>query len=277
MINNYFKTTIFLAALTSLLVLLGYFIGGSTVALIFFGISIIFNLGIYWFSSSLALKMARAREVSVDELPFVKNALLELCSKMNIPLPKVYVSDQMQPNAFATGRNPANSAICFTRGILQALNEEELTGVMAHELAHIKNRDTLISTIAAVIAGGVSALAEIAFWFGGGDENGNPLVGLLTWIFAPIAATLIQLAISRSREFAADATAARYTGNPSGLSNALLKLEEYGKQIPMKTNPATASLYISNPFKGRNRMDWFSTHPSTEKRISKIMSLQLKG
>lgn len=267
-----FKTGLFFAVLTALLILLGYFLSGVTGALVFFGISLMMNLGMYWFSSTIALKMSGAEEVPEGELVTLREDMIELSQKMQIPIPKLYISHELQPNAFATGRNPSNSAVCFTQGILQVLNREELRSVMAHELAHIKNRDVLLSTIASVFAGAISSFAQIGMFFGG-DEERNPIVDLLVILLAPITATIIQLAISRSREYLADATAAKFTGEPESLVSALEKIHNYSVQVPMNVNPALSSLYISNPFSGGALMSLFSTHPLLEKRTKRLLSI----
>lgn len=272
-ILNLFKTGALFAVLTAILMSLGYvFFGGTTGALIFLVISAAINIGMFWYSDKIALKMSRSVEIDETQYPQIFQMARDLTGKMEIPMPRLYISPEMQPNAFATGRSPKNSAVSFTQGLVENLSYEEIEGVFAHELAHIKNRDTLISTLAAIFAGAVSNIANIGIFFGGSDDN-NPLVSLLLIIVAPIAAMLIQLAISRSREYQADATAAKYTGNPSGLSNALRRIEGMARQAPMNVNPSMSSLYISNPLKSGFIGQLFSTHPPTEKRVQKLNKL----
>ncbi len=275
MFNNYFKTTMLLAGLTSLLGVVGYFLGGSSGIVMFLGFGIIMNFVSYWFSSNIALAMNGAKKVSKSDFPSLYTDVEELSGKMGIPVPKVYVSNQPQPNAFATGRSPKSSAVCFTKGLLDHLNREEVKGVVAHELAHIKNYDILTSTIAAMIAGVISSMANVFMFsnmFGGNSENRNGgILGMLVvMILAPLSATLIQFAISRTREYSADATAAKYVGSPDGLMSALEKIEGFARQIPMDVNPAFSSLYIQNPLSKGAFVQLFSTHPPTSKRIAEL-------
>lgn len=275
-ISPIFKTGILFAGLTALLVLVGYLINGVGGAVFFLIFSIILNIGSFWFSDKIAIAMSGGREITQKEAPELFNDVSELSKKMNIKLPRIFISPQMQPNAFATGRGPEKGVVCFTQGILQILDREELRGVIAHELAHIKNRDVLLSTIVAVMAGAISSIAQIGLFFGSDSENRNPLVSLLVFIFAPISAMLIQLSISRSREYLADATAAKFTSNPKGLADALVKLENYTQRMPqIESNPALASLYIQNPLRGESIMQLFSTHPSTRKRVEKLLGIDL--
>lgn len=274
-ILNYFKVTVLLSGLTALLVGIGYLIGGVAGSLVFFALSLVMNIGSYWFSDKLALRFANASPLDASLYPDLVHDTEELCSKMNIPIPKLYISPDAQPNAFATGRNAKNSAVCFTEGILRSLERNEVRGVLAHELGHIKNSDVLLSTIASVIAGAISAIANIGIFFtpSSDDDGINPITQLLLIIIAPIAASVVQLAISRQREYLADYTAAKYTGEPSSLADALKKINYYANQIPMhNTNQGMASLYISNPFRGGGLRDLFSTHPSMDKRIQKLKS-----
>lgn len=270
-----FKTGVLFAALTALFVLIGYFFNGVSGAIFFLIISILMNVGTFWFSDRIAIMMSGGREIKESELPELYKDVRDLAEKMNLPMPKVYISPQIQPNAFATGRGPKKGVVCFTQGILQILDREELRGVIAHELAHIKNRDVLLSTIVAVIAGAISSIVQLSFWFGGSNsENRNPIISILIFIFAPLAAMLIQLAISRSREYLADETAAITIGSGKGLANALLKLEYNIKRMPeINTNPAMASLYIQNPFRGESIFALFSTHPTTKSRVDKLMKI----
>jgi len=240
------------------------------------------NLFAYWFSDKIVLKMYRAQEVREHEAPELYSIVRRLAQKVEMPLPKVYVINQDQPNAFATGRNPGHAAVAVTTGIMKILSREELEGVIGHELAHVKHRDILIGTIAATIAGAISYLAYMAKWamiFGGrggdDDEGGNPLVAIVMMIVAPIAAMLIQMAISRSREFTADEGGARIAGNARYLSDALKKLDMASKRIPMEAQPATAHMFIVNPLSGKGFTKLFSTHPPMEERIARLESMTL--
>jgi heat shock protein HtpX len=272
---NLFKTGILFAILTAILLAIGYFIGGTDALLPFFIISLVMNVASYWFSSSIALKMARARPLDPDEAPEIHEVVRELSGRMNIPTPKLYTSDDPQPNAFATGRNPSNGVVCVTSGLIKLLDHAETKGVIAHELSHIKNRDILTGTIAAVMAGAISYFAHMGMFFSGNDDDrGSSAGNILVIILAPIAATLVQLAISRSREYAADEGAALATKEPMELAEALQKIEGYAHQLPMRANPALASLYIQNPFKGGGMLEWFSTHPPTAKRVARLQAIQ---
>jgi heat shock protein HtpX len=274
------RTTILLASLTGLLVVVGALIGGASMALVFLGIAAVINLGAFWFSDKLALKMSRAQPLSEDEAPGLYQMVRELTTRAELPMPKLYMIPQDQPNAFATGRNPKNSAVAVTRGITRLLSEDELRGVIAHELAHIRNRDVLIQSVAATIGGAITYLAYMIFWVGrGGGNNGIlGLVGLLAmWLLAPIAASLIQMSISRQREYSADATGASICGNPESLASALLRLEEGAKAIPMdpmKVNESTEPLYIVKPFRGRGLASLFSTHPPIEERVRRLRQMR---
>lgn len=272
------KTAVLMAGLTALLVVAGRAIGGYSGMIAFLAIGLVMNLVSYWFSDSIALRMAGAREVSEAEAPQLHGMVAELATYARLPKPRVYIIDSPTPNAFATGRDPQHAAVAATTGIIQMLTRQELAGVMAHELAHIKNRDTLIATIASVMAGAISSLAQMAMWFGfsrsDDDEGGNPFGGLLMLIIAPIAAMLIQFAISRQREFAADATGARIVGDPTALANALRKLEMGVEMRPMvEANPAQASLYIVNPFNAGGLANLFSTHPPVAERVARLLEL----
>jgi heat shock protein HtpX len=281
-IMNYLKTVILLGSLTGLFLLAGSFFGttGLIIGLVF---ALVMNFGSYWFSDKIILKMYNAKEVTKSQDPALYSTVKNIAEEANIPVPKIYIIDTQTSNAFATGRNPENSAIALTKGIIELLNEEELKGVIAHELAHIKNRDTLIATIAATIAGVISFIASMAQWaaifggFGGSDDDGPGLVQMLFLaILTPIIATIIQLAISRSREYHADASAAKYLKNSKGLSEALQKISQDVKRMPMKEgNQTTASLFIINPFKARNFMKLFSTHPATEDRIARLNKIKV--
>jgi len=240
------------------------------------------NVGAYWFSDKIVLTMYRAKEVEPGEVPELYNIVRELVASANLPMPKLYITPQSSPNAFATGRNPKHAAVCVTQGILNLLNREELKGVIAHELSHIKNRDTLIMTVAATIAGAITMLASWARWtaiFGGFGSRGgrsrdsNILGYLFMLIVAPIAAMLIQLAISRSREYAADKRGAYIAKSPMGLANALLKLERGSRVYPMQTNHTTAHLFIVNPLRGKGFQALFSTHPPVQKRVEILKNM----
>lgn len=278
MLISTIKTTLLLSALTALLVFAGYVIGGSSGAIIFFLISLVTNFVSFFFSDKIALAMSGAKPLSENQAPEIFEDVREISRSMGIPSPRLYYTEDIQPNAFATGRDYNHSAVAVTAGLLQVLDRNEVRGVLAHELAHIKNRDVLISTIAAVIAGTISSLAQIGIFFGGGsdDENRNPIVFLLALILAPISAVIIQLSISRTREYKADETAARYTKEPQYLANALEKIHTSVKQgLPIHTNDALSSLYIQNPFRAGGLTSLFSTHPPVEKRIARLMSLKV--
>lgn len=280
---NRMKTFMLMAGLTALFVVIGKALGGQTGMFIAFGLALAMNFFSYWFSDKIVLKMYRAQEVSEHEQPALFSIVRSLATRANLPMPKVYVIPGEQPNAFATGRNPEHSAVAVTEGIMRILDRDELAGVIGHELAHIKHRDILIGTIAATIAGAISMIANMAQWamiFGAGrsdDEEGqNPIAMLVSIIVAPIAAMLIQMAISRSREYMADEEGARIAGNPRYLSNALRKLHMASQQIPLTATPATAHMFIVSPFSGGGALlSLFSTHPPMEKRIARLESLRL--
>ncbi|NOY63790.1 MAG: zinc metalloprotease HtpX [Nitrospirae bacterium] len=280
---NTVKTFVLLLALTLFFVWLGGALGGKTgmtIAIIFAGMM---NFFAYWFSDRVVLAMYRAKEVTEAEAPELYSIVRRLAQKANIPMPRVYIINAEQPNAFATGRSPKHAAVAVTTGIMNILTPEELSGVIGHELAHIKHRDILISTVAATIAGAISYLAQMAQWaliFGGfrgdDDEGGNPIVALLMMIIAPIVALIVQMAISRSREFAADAGGARIAGNPRYLASALRKLEWASQKVPMNNaNPATSHLFIVNPLSGKSLVKLFSTHPPIEERIARLEAMSL--
>lgn len=273
---NQFKTAILLATLSALFIVIGGYFGGNiglTVALIF---AIAFNLFSYFFSDKIVLSMYRAREITEADNPRLYSMVREVAIKANIPMPRVYIIEEESPNAFATGRNPKHSAVAFTTGILRLLDERELKGVIAHEIAHIKNRDILISTIAAIIVSAITYLVEIVKWsmiFRTSDrENHNPIVDILIILLAPIAAVIIQMAISRSREYLADETGARFIRDPIALANALDKIQSYAYRVPLETNPSTSHLFIIPPvLEGLFKL--FSTHPPTEERIKRLKQL----
>lgn len=270
-----------LAALTAIFMGVGFLIGGSSGALIAFVVAAGMNLFSYWNADKLALAMNRAREVDERTAPEFYRLVRDLSARAGLPMPRVYVADNPQPNAFATGRNPEHAAVCATTGLLQMLSREEIAGVMAHELGHVKNRDTLTMTITATLAGAVSMLANFAFFFGGmgGNRNNNPLgiVGVLVAaIVAPLAALLVQMAISRTREYSADRAGAEISGRPEALASALAKIESAAERIPnlaAERNPAAAHLYIINPLSGSRMDNLFSTHPATENRIAALMAM----
>jgi heat shock protein HtpX len=277
---NIMKTFMLMLLLTLLLVFGGAAIGGQrgmTYALL---MAFAMNFITYFFSDKIVLKMYRAQEVNEAEAPVLYRIVKRLTQKAGMPMPKVYIIPDDSPNAFATGRNPKHAAVAATQGIMRILSEDELAGVMAHELAHVKHRDILIGTIAATIAGAISYLAQMAFFFGGRsdeDEGGNPLAGILMMILAPIAAMLIQMAISRSREYAADAGGAQLHGNPLALANALRKLHSGSQAIPMHATPATSHMMIVNPLSGGSMMRLFSTHPPVEERIARLQSMRISS
>ena len=274
---NTAKTAALMVGLTVLLVFAGGALGGQGGMIFAFVFALAMNAFSYWFSDKIVLKMYRAKEATEQEAPQLYDVVRDLAMRANMPMPKVYVIPDDAPNAFATGRNPNHAAVAATTGILRFLSREELTGVMAHELAHVRNRDILIGTIAATIAGAISVLANMAQWamiFGGGrsdDDDGGGIVGLIAMmIIAPIAAMLIQMAISRSREYQADATGARLCGNPMWLASALRKLEAASKRIPMNASPATAHMFIVNPLRGGGVAKLFSTHPPMDDRVARL-------
>jgi heat shock protein HtpX len=269
------RTTILLASLTGLLVVIGALVGGPQTALLFLGIALLINLGSYFFSDKLALRMSGAKPVSESEAPKLYQMMRELCTRADLPLPRLYVIPQDQPNAFATGRNPQHAAVAVTSGIMNLLSEEELRGVLAHELSHVRHRDILITSVAAAIGGAITYIGYMLLWFGGDDESPLSLVASLALVLlAPIAATIIQLAISRQREFSADATGAEICGNPESLASALLRLEEGAKAIPMQVNQAAEPLYIVKPFSGGGIASLFSTHPPIEERVRRLRQMR---
>jgi heat shock protein HtpX len=271
--GNTFKTAFLLTLLTLLLMFIGRAFGGQNgmvLALVFAGVM---NFVSYFYSDKIALAMYRAQPVTPDELPRAYAAVERLTQKIGIPMPKMYVIPNDSPNAFATGRNPQHASVAVTEGILNLLNDEELEGVLAHELGHVNNRDILISSVVATLAGAITMLSRFGFFFGGGDRDdsrGGGLGALLMLILAPIAALLIQLAVSRSREYQADATGAHFTGNPYALASALAKIDAYSRRLPLQATPSTAHLFIIQPFLGMNFSSLFSTHPPTAKRIERL-------
>jgi heat shock protein HtpX len=281
---NTFKSTLMLVALMLFLVFIGDRIGGQNGMIVAFAISVAMNFTAYFFSDKIALGMYRAQPVTREQMPRAYAAVERLAAKDGIPMPKMYMLPTESPNAFATGRNPQHASVAVTHGILGLLNDEELEGVLAHELGHVKNRDILTSSIAATLAGAITLIARMGYWaslfggYGGGgrrERGGGGLGGLLLLIVAPIAASLIQLAISRSREYEADATGAHTTGNPYALARALQKLEDYSKRVPLQATASTAHLFIIAPLIGGGVGSLFSTHPPTKERIRRLIGRDL--
>jgi len=282
--HNGLKTTLLLGAMSGLLLLLGQAFGGTNGLIIGFLFALVMNFASYFFSEKIALSMYQAQPVTPMENPEIYARIYpiaqNLTHRMNLPMPKLWVIPEHSPNAFATGRNPSHSSVAFTVGLLELMNDFEIEGVLAHELGHVKNRDILTSSIAATIGAAITMLARMAMFIpmGGGhrddDEGGNPFAGLFMMILAPIAAMVIQMAISRTREFAADATAATYCRTPDGLISGLRKLDAYSRRIPMDAVPATAHMFIIQPFSGSSLLKLFSTHPPTAERIAALQSLR---
>jgi len=276
--GNYLKTTLLLGLLTGLILVCGQLLGGQTGLVLALGFAAVLNFGSYWFSDKIVLAVHRAQPASPQQAPRLHAIVDRLVARAGIPKPKLYVLPQPAPNAFATGRNPDHAAVAVTAGLLELMDDEEIEGVVAHELAHIRNRDILISSIAATIAGAITMLASFARWgailggVGGRDDRNGGLVGLLAMaILAPIAAIVIQMAISRSREYAADATGAQIAGQPHGLARALEKLDHYGKRVRLETSPSTSHMFIVMPMTGRSMMNLFSTHPPIEERVRRLL------
>ena len=271
---NSLKTVLLLGALSGLLLLIGELLGGAQGLALGFIFAVVMNFGSYWFSDKIVLRMYRAQPVGPGHALYDTTA--SLAQRAGLPMPKVYVIPDASPNAFATGRNPDHAAVAATEGILRVLDREELAGVIAHELAHVKNRDILISSVAATIAAAIMMVSRFALFFGGSrddDRGANPLALLATMLLAPVAAMLIQAAISRSREYVADATGAAIAGSPAGLMSALRKIEAAARRVPLDANPATAHMFIVKPFSGAALMSLFSTHPPTESRIQALAQL----
>lgn len=280
--GNQIKTLIFMSVLTALVVLAGSAFGRSGMILAF-GMAVLMNGASYWYSDKIVIKMTRSRAIERSESPELYDMVSNLAKAADIPMPKLYITPSPQPNAFATGRNPSHAAVAVTEGLLRMLSREELEGVIAHELAHIKNRDILIGTLAAVMAGVITMLANWAQWalmFGGlsGDDEdeGGGLAALPMIIIAPLAAMLVQMAISRSREYLADATGAHIAGNNRGLAHALLKLEQGARMMPMEVSPAASHMFIVNPLSARRLINLFSTHPPISERVKRLANLSVK-
>ena len=276
---NLMKTAILMAAITALFMLLGGWMGGETGMVLAFVVALALNFFSYWFSDKIVLKMYRAQEVDDSSAPQFVGMVRELAQRANLPMPKVYLIDEAAPNAFATGRNPQHAAVAATTGIIRSLSERELRGVMAHELAHVKHRDILLSTISATMAGAIGMLANFGMMFGGRGGDGrpaNPLMGILVAILAPLAASLIQMAISRAREFEADRGGAEISGDPQALASALQKIQRISQGIPMETaerHPETAQMMIMNPLSAGGLRGLFSTHPATEERVERLLEM----
>ena len=277
------KTFLLLAALTALFVVVGGMLGGTAGLVIAVGLAAVMNLGAYWYSDRIVLRIYKAREIGPGEGHGLYEVVKSLAHKAGLPMPAVYIIDSDSPNAFATGRNPANASVAATAGLVQHLSREELTGVMAHEMSHVAHRDTLTMAITATLAGAISSIANMFMWFslfgmGGDDDEGgtNPLVAMLMMILAPIAATMVQFAISRSREYAADERGAELCGHPEWLASALEKLESLSQGTVMReaeTHPGTAHLFITNPLRAQQMAQLFSTHPSTEDRVARLRAM----
>jgi heat shock protein HtpX len=278
---NYFRTALLLAALTGFFLAVGYLLGGQSGLILALIVALGMNLFAYWNSDKMVLRMANAQEVGPNEAPELYGIVQGLSQRAGLPMPRVYIIDEEQPNAFATGRDPEHAAVAATTGLLRYLSREEITGVMAHELSHVRHRDTLTMTIAATLAGAIGMLASFGMFFGGGrSENGrpavNPIVAIALMILAPLAATLVQMAISRGREFEADRSGAEISGQPLWLASALAKLHAGTRQIPnqaAEANPATAHLYIANPLSAGGMARLFSTHPPMEERIARLEAM----
>ncbi|MEJ2158048.1 MAG: zinc metalloprotease HtpX [Desulfobacteraceae bacterium] len=276
--GNQIRTALLLTVMTVLVILVGRLIGGPSGMVIAFVLAIGMNFFSYWFSDKIVLRMYRAREVTRQQAPELYEMVNTLAQRAGLPMPKVYIIPKDTPNAFATGRNPQHAVVAVTQGLLKLMNRDEIMGVLAHEMAHVNNRDILIGSIAATMAGAIMMLASMARWaaiFGGGrsddDEGGLGGLGLIVMsIIAPIGAMIVQMAISRSREYLADATGAKFAGSSKGLADALEKLGAYSKQLPMDANPSTAHMFIVNPLSGRSMMNLFSTHPPMAERIARL-------
>lgn len=283
MLGNWLKTAVLMAAIVALFGMVGAALGGAGGMMVALLLAGAMNIYAYWFSDKAVLKMYGAQEVTADNMQFRSyyQMVRQLAENAQLPMPKVYVINESQPNAFATGRNPENAAVAATAGIMRILNERELRGVMAHELAHVKNRDTLISTISATVAGAIASIAQFGMLLGGGRSSGgernlNPVVGILLMLLAPLAASLIQMAISRAREFEADKAGAEISGDPKALASALEKIHHYAHQITNQTaeaHPETAQMMIINPLSGISFDRLFSTHPRTEERVARLMAM----
>lgn len=282
---NWLKTAVLMSAIVALFGVIGATLGGQSGMLLALAFAAVMNFGAYWFSDKMVLRMYNAREVDATTAPELVNMVAELAQKAGLPMPRVYIIDDAAPNAFATGRNPENAAVAATTGILRLLSAREMRGVMAHELAHVAHRDILISTISATMAGAISAIANFAMFLGGRDSSGrpaNPVLSIAVMILAPLAASLIQMAISRAREFEADRGGADMSGDPLALASALEKIQHYARGIPFEAaerHPETAQMMIMNPLSAQGIAGLFSTHPRTEDRVERLReyAAQMKG
>ncbi len=280
--GNQFRTAFLLGLMTILVILLGQLLGGRQGMLIAFVLAAGMNFFSYWYSDKIVLRMYRAQEVTAQQAPDLYRMVADLAQRANLPMPRVYIIPKQTPNAFATGRNPQNAVVAVTQGLLASMNTQEIKGVLAHEMAHVKGRDILIGSVAATMAGAIMLLASMARWsaiLGGGrgnDERGGMgAIGLLVMsLVAPVAAMIVQMAVSRAREYEADAEGARIAGSPAGLADALEKLDAYAKRLPMEANPTTAHMFIVNPLSGRSMMNLFSTHPPIEERIARLRGIR---
>ncbi len=283
MIANRLKTFLLLAGLSAILIYAGGALGGQTGLIAAFAFALVMNLGSYWFSDKIVLRMYKARPVTPEEAPRLYALCEKLAKNAKIPMPRIYIIPERTPNAFATGRNPEHGVVALTEGLMAMLNERELAGVIAHEMGHIKNRDILVQTIAAVVAAALQFMAQFAMFFGGGRrgddrEAPNPIVGILIMILAPIAAMIIQMMISRTREYMADATGAGIAQDTQGLQSALMKIDNYARGMPMQhAGEATAHMFIINPLSGKSLAKLFSTHPATEDRVKALQDLDLRN
>ena len=277
---NLMKTAILMAAITALFMAIGSLLGGRSGMMLALAVAVAMNFFSYWFSDTMVLKMYKAQQVDETSAPQFYGMVRELAQKAGLPMPKVYLIDEDAPNAFAAGRNPEHAAVAATTGILRSLSERELRGVMAHELSHVKHRDILISTVSATMAGAISMLANFAMFFGGRNSEGrssNPIVGILVMLLAPLAASLIQMAISRAREFEADRSGAEISGDPQALASALQKIQRISQGLPLETterHPETAQMMIINPLSAGGLRGLFSTHPSTEERVERLLAMR---
>ncbi len=277
--NNLIKTTLLLGTLTGLLLFFGSVFGGRSGMVFALGLAAVMNIAAYWYSDRIVLKLYKAQPVTEAQDPVLYSIVRELAARAGLPMPRVYVIPNPSPNAFATGRNPENAVVAVTDGIRQLLTEEELAGVIGHELAHIGHRDILVSSVAATLAGAIMMLAYMARWAfflgGRGNDDNSPMAALAMAFLAPVAAVIIQMAVSRSREYQADRTGARIAGSPYPLASALEKLSNASRNVPMAANPATSHMFIVKPFAGRSLLELFSTHPPVEKRIARLKNRQL--
>ena len=271
--NNAIRTTLLLGALTGLMMAVGSVLGGRSGMMVAFAFAVAMNFGSYWFSDKIVLKLYKAQPVTESGDPALHSMVRNLATRAGLPMPRIYTIPNPSPNAFATGRNPENAVVAVTDGIRKLLNDEELAGVISHELAHIGHRDILISSIAATMAGAIMMISRFALFFGRSDDDSNPFAAIAMMILAPMAAIIIQMAVSRSREYQADATGARIAGSPASLASALEKLSMASKGIPMQASPATSHMFIVKPFTGKGLFALFSTHPPVDKRIERLRNL----